>query len=134
MLGLLLVLFVAVPAIELYVILQASHAFGILNTVAALIVISAVGAWLCRREGFSTLRKVQAALAAGRIPTRELQDGALILFAGALLLMAPRLPWLGRLPGDFVVRRGPVTFYFPLATSLVVSVVVSLLAAWFWRR
>ena len=45
-----------------------------------------------------------------------------------------RLPWLGRLPGDFVVRRGPVTFYFPLATSLVVSVVLSLLAAWFWRR
>jgi len=85
-LGLLLVLFVAVPALELYVILQVSHEVGILNTVAALIVISAVGAWLCRREGFSTLRKVQAALNAGRIPTRELQDGALILFAGALLL------------------------------------------------
>jgi len=85
-LGLLLVLFVAVPAAELYVILQASHAFGVLNTIAALIVISAVGAWLCKREGFSTLRKVQGALNAGRIPTRELQDGALILFAGALLL------------------------------------------------
>mgnify|MGYP001168301351 CR=1 FL=1 len=86
MFGLLLVLFVAIPAAELYVILQASHAFGVFETIAALLVISAVGAWLCRREGFSTLRRIQAALNEGRIPTRELQDGALILLAGALLL------------------------------------------------
>ncbi len=79
-------LFVAVPAAELYVILQAAHAFGVIETVGALIVISMVGAWLCRVEGFSTLRKVQAALSDGRIPTRDLQDGALILVAGALLL------------------------------------------------
>jgi UPF0716 protein FxsA len=84
--GLLLVLFVAVPAAELYVILQAAHSFGVIETVGALIVISVIGAWLCRVEGFSTLRKVQAALNDGRIPTRELQDGALILLAGALLL------------------------------------------------
>jgi UPF0716 protein FxsA len=84
--GLLLVLFVAVPAAELYVILQASHAFGVLETIAALLVISMVGAWLCKREGFSTLNRVQGALDDGRIPTKELQDGALILLAGALLL------------------------------------------------
>lgn len=84
--ALLLVLFVAVPAAELYVILQAAHAFGVLETVAALIVISAVGAWLCKQEGLSTLARVQAALNEGRLPTRELQDGALILLAGALLL------------------------------------------------
>ena len=86
MFGVLLVLFVAVPAAELYVILQAAHAFGVFETVAALLVISIVGAWLCRVEGFSTLRKIQGALNEGRIPTRELQDGALILLAGALLL------------------------------------------------
>ena len=79
-------LFVAVPAAELYVILQAADAFGVLETVAALIVISVIGAWLCRVQGFSTLRKIQLALDDGRIPTRELQDGALILLAGALLL------------------------------------------------
>jgi UPF0716 protein FxsA len=84
--GVLLVLFVAVPAAELYVILQSAHAFGVFETVAALIVISAIGAWLCRIEGFATLRKVQTALNDGRLPTRELQDGALILLAGALLL------------------------------------------------
>jgi UPF0716 protein FxsA len=84
--GVLLVLFVAVPAAELYVILQAAHTFGVLETVAALLVIGAVGAWLCKVEGFSTLRRIQGALDEGRIPTRELQDGALILLAGALLL------------------------------------------------
>jgi len=84
--ALLLVLFVAVPAAELYVILQAAHSFGVLETVAALLVISVVGAWLCKREGFVTLGRVQGALNEGRIPTRDLQDGALILLAGALLL------------------------------------------------
>ena len=86
MFGLLLVLFVAVPAAELYVILQASHAFGVFETIAALLVISFVGAWLCKREGFTTLGRIQGALNDGRIPTKELQDGALILLAGALLL------------------------------------------------
>jgi UPF0716 protein FxsA len=84
--GLLLVLFVAIPAAELYVILQASHAFGVWETIAALLVISFIGAWLCRLEGFSTLARIQTALNEGRIPTKELQDGALILLAGALLL------------------------------------------------
>jgi UPF0716 protein FxsA len=82
----LLVLFVAVPVAELYVIVQAADAFGVLETVAALIVVGFVGAWLCKREGFSTLGRIQKALNEGRIPTRELQDGALILLAGALLL------------------------------------------------
>ena len=86
MFGVLLVLFVAVPVLELYVIVQTAQSFGVLETVAALILIGMAGAWLCRREGFSTLGKIQARLNEGRIPTRELQDGALILLAGALLL------------------------------------------------
>jgi len=40
---------------------------------------------------------------------------------------------LGRLPGDFYVRRGSVSFYFPLATSIVVSVVLTLVLAFFRR-
>ena len=60
--------------------------------------------------------------------------GLLIALAGAILLFAVRIPWLGRLPGDVLVRRGPVTIYFPLATSLLVSVVLSVLLALFWRR
>jgi hypothetical protein len=52
---------------------------------------------------------------------------------GAVLLLAGRLPWFGRLPGDIVVERGPVTFYFPVMTCLIVSVVLSLLF-WLFRR
>jgi membrane protein implicated in regulation of membrane protease activity len=59
--------------------------------------------------------------------------GAVVFALGALLALAGRLPWLGRLPGDVVFERGPVTFYFPLATSLILSVVLTLLL-WFYRR
>jgi len=60
--------------------------------------------------------------------------GALIVLVGAVLLVADRIPGLGRLPGDLVVRRGPVTFYFPLATSVVLSVLITILLNLFWRR
>lgn len=79
-------LFVAIPAAELYVILQVGHAIGALETVVALIAIGFLGAWLCKLQGFAVLGRIQAALNEGRIPTRDLQDGALILLAGALLL------------------------------------------------
>jgi hypothetical protein len=60
--------------------------------------------------------------------------GGIALVAGVLLLVADRIPWIGRLPGDLVVRRGPVTFYFPLVTSVVLSVVLTLILNFFWRR
>ena len=53
--------------------------------------------------------------------------GLLTAAAGAVMLLAGRVPWLGRLPGDIVARREHFTLYVPLATSLVVSVVLSLL-------
>ncbi len=86
MFGLLLVLFVAIPAAELYVILQVGHAIGAVETVAVLIAVSFLGAWLCRLQGFAVLGRIRGALDEGRLPTRDLQDGALILLAGALLL------------------------------------------------
>jgi hypothetical protein len=60
--------------------------------------------------------------------------GAVIVLAGVVVLVAGRIPGLGRLPGDVVVRRGPVTFYFPLATSIVLSVLLTILLNLFWRR
>jgi len=59
--------------------------------------------------------------------------GALVFALGAVLALAGKLPWFGRLPGDIVVERGPVTFYFPLATCVIISVVLSLLV-WLFRR
>ena len=63
--------------------------------------------------------------------------GRLLVFLGlgltavGLLVMAG-VP-IGRLPGDFVVRRGPVSFYFPLATSIIVSIIVTLVLSFFRR-
>jgi hypothetical protein len=56
--------------------------------------------------------------------------GAIVMAVGLLMMWG--LP-LGRLPGDFTVRRGPVTFYFPLVTSIVISIVLTLLMM-FLRR
>jgi hypothetical protein len=60
--------------------------------------------------------------------------GCLAVVLGVALLLAARVPWLGRLPGDFVVRRGPLTFYFPLLTCVVLSVVLTVVLNLFWRR
>ena len=59
------------------------------------------------------------------------------VIAGALLMGIGLLLWagfpLGRLPGDFMVRRGPVTFYFPLVSSILISIVITLLMMFFRR-
>jgi hypothetical protein len=60
--------------------------------------------------------------------------GVIAVLAGVVLMLAPRIPFLGRLPGDIVVQRGPLTLYAPLMTSLVLSVVVTVLLNLFWRR
>ena len=60
--------------------------------------------------------------------------GAVAVLAGLLLMLAPRIPLLGRLPGDIVINRGPVSVYFPLATSIVISIVLTVILNLFWRR
>jgi hypothetical protein len=57
--------------------------------------------------------------------------GGAIMVAIGLMVMAG-VP-LGRMPGDFTVRRGPVSFYFPLATSIIISIVLTLLMTFFRR-
>ncbi|MDH4064018.1 MAG: DUF2905 domain-containing protein [Acidobacteriota bacterium] len=59
--------------------------------------------------------------------------GIVMLAVGAFLWLGGRLPWLGRLPGDFVIEREDFRFYFPLGTSIVVSFVLSLLFILFRR-
>lgn len=82
----LVLLFLVVPFAELAVILKVGAEVGVVNTVALLVVISAVGGWLVKREGLSVWRQAQARIDAGAVPGRELVDGVLILGAGALLL------------------------------------------------
>lgn len=59
--------------------------------------------------------------------------GGLIVAVGVLLLALNRLPWIGRLPGDFVLRKGRLTVYLPLATSLLLSLLLTLILR-FWSR
>jgi len=59
--------------------------------------------------------------------------GGVLVVVGILLTLGGKLPWLGRLPGDIVIQRDNFTFYFPLATSIVLSVVLSLLFMLFRR-
>lgn len=57
--------------------------------------------------------------------------GAVLLLAGLVLTFGPRIPGIGRLPGDIVWRRGGTAVYFPIVTCLVLSLVLSLLFALF---
>jgi hypothetical protein len=59
--------------------------------------------------------------------------GAVIVVLGLVLTFAGRIPWLGRMPGDIVYRRGNFTFYFPLATSILLSLVLTAIL-WLVRR
>jgi DUF2905 family protein len=60
--------------------------------------------------------------------------GLLIALAGVVLVLVGRVPWVGRLPGDIHIQRGNFTFYFPLATSLLLSVVLTLIFYLVGRR
>jgi UPF0716 protein FxsA len=83
---LLAVLFLVVPVVEIAVIIQVGHAIGAMETVVLLILVSLLGGWLVKREGVGVFRRITTAVQTGRVPGRELADGALILLAGALLL------------------------------------------------
>ncbi|MGD0231280.1 MAG: DUF2905 domain-containing protein [Syntrophorhabdales bacterium] len=53
--------------------------------------------------------------------------GAVIILIGLGLLFAHKIPYLGRLPGDIYIKRDNFTFYFPLATSILISIILSLI-------
>ncbi len=59
--------------------------------------------------------------------------GLVLIGLGLLVSVAGRVPWLGRLPGDIYIRREGFTFYFPLATSILISLLLTLLFSLFRR-
>ncbi|MBU1006448.1 MAG: DUF2905 domain-containing protein [Candidatus Omnitrophica bacterium] len=60
--------------------------------------------------------------------------GAVAIAFGALFIFASKVPCIGKLPGDICVKKGNFTFYFPLATSLLFSIVISLVLFFIGRR
>ena len=59
--------------------------------------------------------------------------GVVFILIGLGFLFADKIPWLGRLPGDIYVKRGNFSFYFPLGTCILISIVLSLIF-WLFRR
>ncbi len=83
---LLALLFLGLPILEIYILVQLGQTVGIGWTLLILIADAALGSWLVRREGGRAWGALQVALQSGRMPARELADGALILIGGTLLM------------------------------------------------
>jgi UPF0716 protein FxsA len=83
---LLILLFIAVPIAELAVIIQVGQAIGVWWTIAILVADSILGSMLMRSQGRAVWRRFNATLQSGRPPAREVADGVLVIFGGALLL------------------------------------------------
>ena len=82
----LFLLFIALPVAELYVIIQVGQWIGVLPTLALMMLSALVGAALARSQGRQVWRRFNEMMRAGRVPGREVFDGAMIVFGGALLL------------------------------------------------
>ena len=59
--------------------------------------------------------------------------GLILVTIGIIISIAPRIPWMGKLPGDIFIKRDNFSFYFPLGTCVLLSVLLSLVL-WLFRR
>jgi UPF0716 protein FxsA len=111
-LALFVALLVAVPILEVWLLVQVGQRIGLWWTVALLVAEAVVGAWLTRREGARAWKALDGAFRGGRVPTGELADAALVLVGGVLLM----------LPGFFTDVLGLfflIPFTRPLARRVV---------------
>jgi len=118
MLPVLLILFVLVPIAELYVIIQIGEAIGVLPTIAILVADSIIGSVLMRTQGRAAWRRFNAAVSEGRVPTREVLDGVLVV-AGGLALLTP----------GFLTDVVGVLFLLPPTRAVIRRVFLGRLAA-----
>ena len=82
----LVALFIGVPLLEIYVLVQVGQVIGAWWTILLLVLDSILGTMLIRHEGARAWRALREAIGSGRMPARELADGALILVGGTLML------------------------------------------------
>ena len=82
----LFLIFIVVPLAELYVILKVGDSIGWLPTIGLLALDSVLGTVLLRAQGRTVWRRFQEAMAAGRMPHQEVQDGVAVIFGGAFLI------------------------------------------------
>ena len=82
----LVVLLIAVPLVEIYLLIVVGGYLGALTTVALVVATACLGAALLRLQGIQTVQRIQAALERRQLPAIELLEAAMLVFAGALLL------------------------------------------------
>ena len=112
----LLLLFIAVPLAEIYLLIKVGGLIGAGLTVALVVLTAVIGAFVMRVQGFLTLRRAREALERGEIPALELLEGALLIIAAALLLtpgfvtdtvgFALLVPAVRRAVGRAAIARG----------------------------
>jgi len=112
----LLAVFIGLPILEIYVIIQVGQEIGAMPTILLLIAESALGAWVVKREGRRAWQALTDALASGTLPGRELADAAVVLLGGVLLLTPG---FVTDLFGFFFV----LPFTRPVARRLLAAVV-----------
>jgi len=81
-----LLLFIAVPVIEMWILIQVGGEIGALPTIALVVLTAMIGLSLLKRQGLSTLMSARAKMDQGRIPAGELVSGVMLAVGGALLL------------------------------------------------
>lgn len=112
----LFILFVLVPAVELYVLIQIGQVIGALNTFILILATGFAGSWLAKSQGLAVWRALNDRFSRGEIPGRELMDGAIILVCGALLLtpgvITDVIGLLGLLPGTRAAFRTVLKKFF----------------------
>jgi hypothetical protein len=59
--------------------------------------------------------------------------GVFIILIGVLLLLGEKIPWIGRLPGDIIIKKEKFSFYFPITTSILISIILTFLF-WIFRK
>jgi len=85
-LSILFILFLAIPLLEIYLLIEVGGMIGAFPTVFMVVFTAVLGAWLLRIQGFATLNRVRRTVADGGIPAIELLEAAVLLVSGALLL------------------------------------------------
>lgn len=107
--GILFLLFLIIPLVEIYFLIQVGSAIGALPTVFLVVFTAVLGALLLRYQGFITLRNFQASMGRGKLPALEILEGMVLLVSGALLLT----------PGFFTDAIGFACLIAPLRRAVI---------------
>lgn len=107
-----LIIFVLVPVVELYFMLEVGDAVGAFNTVFLVILTAVIGGFMVRQQGFSTLLRMRETAARGEMPAIEIFESGILFLCGVMLL----------LPGFITDALGFLLLIRPIRQALILKV------------